>query len=121
GPGKSGAEYVRSYAQENDIYSANIVCRLLREKKNEGPDVSGIIFVDDFIGTGSTLAKGVKEFMVELGEIVRKREIRVCIVVIAGFEKARNRLQAILKDSGVDFKICVVDILGESARAFSEE
>jgi len=66
GPGKSGAEYARLYAEENGIYHLALLemtdfgRRLENYEEEQSISVTAIIVVDDILGSGKGIMKGIR-------------------------------------------------------------
>ena len=100
GDGKSGSLIARLYAEENRINrSTNVFAadRLEpRLRRLEG--IQKIIFVDDFVGTGSGLEGELEAFAAEQGEWFRSLQLEGHIVVLVAFERGVERIRRYLSD-----------------------
>lgn len=118
--GKSGADYARLYADENNIYYTQVVeqGKLVRRLDTEG--VRTLVFIDDFLGTGRSVADNLKSFLKENMETLHRSNISIFIVAICGFEKARERIKAVSQEAGFPVSVHICDPLNDSASCFSE-
>ena len=118
---KSGAEYARKYAKENDIYTENAIGPSDIESKLEGNSkIKAIVFIDDFIGTGSSIAKNYKKIASNYSDIFRKRNLIVCIEVMCGFQEGVSFLEKELEKYDHDIHIHCCNTLDESEKCFSK-
>ena len=86
GEGKRGQSYSKLYADENKIYQNRISSpKYLREQLEDLGDVAGIVFVDDFIGTGRTAASSLKEALSPISDLVKQLAIDVFVISVSGF------------------------------------
>ncbi len=119
--GKRGPTYAKHYADENQVYSNRIVRPdHLNAKIEEFSDVKGIVFVDDFIGTGRTAQRELKEILEEITDSLEKAEICVFVVFISGFKRAAERLEKNLRSVASDLRVTVAEPLDESDKCFSD-
>jgi len=120
--GKSGAYYAKLYADENDIYVANIIepAKLVSVAATK-TDTQVIVFIDDFIGTGSQACENFRKLNAEHGEFLRSLDVRMYFVSISGFATAQNNVIKVLEELGLPISVHLCDPLDESAKCFSEE
>ena len=89
GEGKRGQTYAKLYADENKIYHGRITTpKRLRKQLEHLADVSGIVFVDDFIGTGRTAVKSLKEALSPISDLTAQLKINVFLISVSGFAEA---------------------------------
>ena len=108
GPGKSGNQYANIYADENAI-SANCIKEIheldsfCSNGKKIPKNVSSIIIVDDFIGTGNGLSSNLITFFEKNGDFLVASELTVYVVVLCatveGEEKVRQTLSSLSETS----------------------
>lgn len=119
--GKSGAHYARLYAEQNGVFEDFIVDRsLLREKLERSDDVRCIVFVDDFIGTGRSAIGYLSEVARDCGEVIKKKDVLVMLVVISGFRSAQQRVVDHLDSVNLKVIIRICDSLSDSDKCFHE-
>lgn len=121
GDGKRGHTYAKHYADENNIYHRRIAtAKRLRTQLEGLSDVEGIVFVDDFIGTGRTAIGTLKEALAPIADLIEQRGIDVFLISVSGFASARERVERELSNVVHSFRVSVCDPLGEADRCFSE-
>ena len=121
GEGKRGQTYAKLYADENKIYHNRITTpERLRKQLEDLADVSGIVFVDDFIGTGRTAAKSLKEALSPISDLTAQLEIDVFLISVSGFAEAAEKVERDLSKVSYSFRVSICDPLGDSDKCFSE-
>jgi hypothetical protein len=122
--GKSGSEYAKSFADSNNIYYENIVVpdRVISSLKKK-KEIKGLVFVDDIIGSGKSICENLEIFFSnkELSEILENRNIKIYIGIICGFQKAKNKVERLIKKLNLDITLYICDILDHTDSCFSEE
>ncbi len=120
--GKSGAYYAKLYADENDIYVANIIepAKLVTAAAAR-PDTQVIVFIDDFIGTGSQACENFRKLNAKHGDFLRNLDVRMYFVSISGFATAQKNVIKVLEELDLPISVHLCDPLDESAKCFSEE
>jgi len=122
GEGKRGQTYAKMYADENNIYHDRIVTpRGLRRKIERLEDVAGVVFVDDFIGTGRTATQSLGDALGPIAEFLGSREIGVFLVSVSGFAKAAEEVGKKMSSVVHSFRVSVADPLDASDQCFSDE
>ena len=121
GDGKRGQTYAKMYADENNIYHDRVVSpRALRSKVASLTDVSGIVFVDDFVGTGKTATRSLRETLEPMADVLARHEVDVFLISVSGFAKAAGKVERDLSLVVPSFRVSVCDPLDDSDRCFSE-
>ena len=121
GDGKRGQTYAKMYADENNIYHDRIVePRRLANRIEELPDVAGIVFVDDFVGTGRTATKSLKEILSPIADLSESSSIDVFLISVSGFALAAERVERAMAKVIHSFRASISDPLGDSDKCFSE-
>ncbi len=120
--GKSGVEYAKRYADENQIYQDNVVAvqdiMPLLEKR---APVQAVVFLDDFIGTGRSLIDQIRLAAERLREVASAaKETRIFIVCVAGFTEGQKRVEEELETLDLGIALHVCDSLDDAARLFSK-
>lgn len=120
-PAKSGLTYCRLFASENQI-SAELVLTInsIDEKDLAARKIQRLVLVDDFSATGQTMVEGLKKHMALLKR-VNSVGIRIVVVTLVGFAKARERLERFISRNGLSADVYLCDELGDEDKAFSEE
>lgn len=114
GQGKSGSHHSALYCHESGISTTrNIeigkVSQTIESSHRQGSDIGGMIIVDDFIGTGKSLATNLKAFIADNSEILAEYDIPIRVVVlfstVYGEEFVRAQmLKLVVKD--IDLVVC---------------
>lgn len=96
GPAKSGAVFSKLYADENSIYIKNVIDadRLIERLEDpEAGKVSALVIVDDFVGSGQSLADSVRDLATSLPT----PGLPIFVVALLGFETGRVTIEKSLK------------------------
>jgi hypothetical protein len=129
GAGKSGSHYAPIYARENllsvtSIVEFNEIGKVLKReasKDESNRDFSGMIIIDDFIGTGNTILNSIGLFIENNMEYLAKSGIPVKIVTLFATPEGEENIRNGLKDliySNIDLHVC--EILNKKHFSFSE-
>jgi hypothetical protein len=122
GAAKSGAHYARLYARENNVLLGNVVeVSALRERIEQTPEAQALVFVDDFIGTGTTAVEGVRRLHAVCGSLLIEKQLRVFLVAVTGFEVARERIEIEAERLELPLTVHVCEPLEDTARCFHSE
>ena len=124
GAAKSGAHYARQFAKANRIAHTNVVApERLDNELRKGPDdrISGVVVVDDMIGTGNTLIADLNsrtEVLHQLG-VGSSIPLFVCVfcATVEGEASVRRHVGRTFPDGDLD----VCEVLDERHYAFSDE
>ncbi|HIF9167610.1 TPA: phosphoribosyltransferase-like protein, partial [Photobacterium damselae] len=125
GPGKSGAQFASQYAEEN-LISTTCVKEMTEfnsivEKKQSIPeDIEAIIIIDDFIGSGTTLANGIQSFYNRNGVALRDANVTIRIGVICGTPEGEEKVRATLAELDTTSDLIVCETLESKHFAFRE-
>jgi hypothetical protein len=122
GDGKSGALLARYYAEENRIHRGRNVfgADRLPSRMPNLSDIQKVIFVDDFVGTGSALEAALEEFERESGDWLRQLDTETHLVVLVGFERGVARVARALERLNLPMKLQVSRELSDQRdRVFS--
>jgi hypothetical protein len=119
GPGHSGAEYARRYGDENLIYPDNIVSIEQTENllKKRG-DNNGVVLIDDFIGSGKTLAELIKANLPQLHSLAEASEGKMFLIVVCGLGDGVSCVQKVIEDQDLKLRLHVLDMYGQSDGVF---
>ena len=122
GEGKRGQSYAKLYADENNIYVDRIVAPERLRKKLEGlEDVEGIVFVDDFIGTGRTAKKSLEKFLPRIANLIERSEIDIFVISVSGFARGAESVEGALSNLVRSLWVSVCEPLIDSDKCFSEQ
>lgn len=121
GPGKSGAYYARAYAKEAGVLLDCVIepTRVARKLEVEATGHSALVIVDDFAGTGKTIADGLESFLEPISAQLQITGTPVVVVLLFATAEAQERLAKLsAKLSSLRIEVYVGVELGPEARAF---
>ena len=127
GEGKSGQYYASRYAEVNKLSAKSIVApyhfsEQVREKMEKGLKPAALLFLDDLVATGRSLAKNLGNFVNANEALLREMSIPVTAMALAvtpdGDEKVRN---AMGEFDWLQFDLRYVDAVGPRDQAFPED
>ncbi|PKH04759.1 ATP-binding protein [Moritella sp. Urea-trap-13] len=113
GAGKSGSQFASYYAEENLISTTCVkeiseINSIVEKTQSIPSDISTIIIIDDFIGSGNTLSDGLTSFYDRNGAVLRDKNITVLVAVVCatpnGEEQVRSSLSKL--DENSDLIVC---------------
>ncbi|MCJ7515149.1 MAG: ATP-binding protein [Dehalococcoidia bacterium] len=120
-PGKSGSQYAKLYADENDIYYTNVVERSrLKEELLRRPGLQALVFIDDIIGTGLTVRDGFYKLNADCGATLRGLRLKLFFISVCGFEEQQTEIEDALVECNLPMNVHVCDLLDASAKCFSD-
>ena len=97
GPAKSGAAYARVYAKEVGLLMESVVePGKLSRRLTQDDRPSGVVIVDDFAGTGRSIADALSDFIVPLSEVLVKHDIPLFFVILISTAEAEGKIEAAL-------------------------
>ena len=121
GVGKSGAHCASLYAEEAGVYVGNVVERgRIAEKLMARDDIRGLVFVDDFIGTGESVSGYMNSLNKPLVELVKKLKLPVVIVGVAACTEGQRRLEEVKESWPIEVDLFIGESLDESFRCFGD-
>ena len=121
GVGKSGAQCASLYAEEAGIYVENVVSRgRIAEKLIARDNIRGLVFVDDFIGTGESVSAYMTSLNKPLVELIKKLKLPVVIVAVAACTEGQRRLEEVKESWPIEVDLFIGESLGESCRCFGD-
>jgi hypothetical protein len=120
GPGKSGYQYARLYAEENKVLARNVVEPLKIESVFMQSNVKAVLWVDDFIGTGSTALQRFTENRDVLVKLQKERDLSYFFGAISGIPSSQVKLEDALRDIGLRVDVRICDSVGDDDFCFSE-
>jgi class 3 adenylate cyclase len=119
---KNGFNLARLYIDEASIYVGNIVEKnKLEETLQEKKDIRVLVCIVDFVDTGQFASKDLIALDAAIGDIVRKRHIRVVYATILAFVDGWNRVEETIKELNTPIHPYACEMLDESARCFGEQ
>lgn len=121
-PGKSGAHYAKLYADENGIYYQNVVEKgeLATTLLGRASEISAVVFVDDFVGTGQSAIEYLTGMDREIWPIAVDNQVKSYFFAVCGFTKGADRLRKALRAEHLPLSVHICDPLDESDKCFSE-
>jgi hypothetical protein len=122
GPGKSGFQYARVYAEVAKVLQRNVVepgkCA---DVVKADPTIKAVLFLDDFLGTGQTAIAHCQALHKALvGMAPRPYKFKILIATISGFEDVRAKVSQVLSDAGIEAEVIVCDPRDDSDKCFSD-
>ncbi|HAT3051680.1 TPA: ATP-binding protein [Serratia marcescens] len=126
GIGKSGTQYARMYAKTNSISTSCIVdlnslIKKITSIDLENPAPKAIVLVDDVVGSGETLSKGIEGLLNSIGSHLKDLKIPLLVIALIGTEEGEEKVNNILKQHSVINKIHVSEMLENTSIAFPKE
>lgn len=120
GPGKSGVNFAKLYADENSIYYENIVEEISLPSKLDAEQApSALVFLDDFVGTGNSASGYLRRLLKNIGHSVTSHDIQLYFIAITGFGAAAEAVERVAQNMNIPVAVHVCDVLDESAKCFS--
>lgn len=121
-PGKSGGgRYAKLYADENGIYYENVVERSkLGDVIHGNPNIQAIVFIDDFIGTGSSVQGYFEKLVTEYEKVLKESDLKIFFIAITGFQEGQKKIEELLEKYKLPVEIHICDPLDDSAKCFSD-
>jgi hypothetical protein len=112
GEGKSGQYYASKYAEENLISTqcvigqADFANRMAELEKQRGP-VTGVVVVDDVVGTGHSLRENLRKFLAE-NPVIATRKIPVITIVLLATVPGEQSLRDAIAEmcQHMDLRVC---------------
>jgi hypothetical protein len=123
GPGKSGGgKYCKLYVDENNIYAENVVDQSkLVEAVYKRKDLRGLVFIDDFIGTGRSARKGLEWLARKCGQILRESDLKIYFVAVTGFQEGQAAIEEMIEELALPVQVHICDPLDTSAKCFGND
>jgi len=118
--GKSGAHYARLYADENEIYSNNVVDHNRLPDRLTEDHVKALVLVDDLLGSGEQASNFLRELDGKVGGMLENRSIKCVFVALCGFGEAERKVSEAISRLRMPVELHLCDPLGESDRCFSD-
>lgn len=124
GEGKSGQFYASRYAEANKLTTKSIISPFhfsdqLRDKMDKGLKPATLLFLDDIVATGRSLAKNLKKFVSENRELLEELGIPVTAMALAVTPDGDETVRAAMDEfCWLKFDLRYVDVIGEREQAF---
>jgi hypothetical protein len=122
GPAKSGTMCASLYVEENRIYSDHLVERgkVISEVLRQRDQVQALIFVDDFVGSGTQSSKFLASFVDEWFGQGGDDGLVVFFVALAGFQAGFSKLERAVTELNLPVEVRVCDMLTDADKCFSD-
>lgn len=123
GEGRSGGRLLHDYRIANALAGSLVgsideAAMFVAEQQKRGREF-GVVFVDDFIGTGGSCVEGLSKFRKKLrGEQSGHNKMVVGVAAIVGF---KTGIETVRKSGLVDCHVTTTDEFGIEGRAFAPE
>ncbi|MER9362892.1 hypothetical protein [Mesorhizobium sp. M0500] len=127
GEGKSGQFYTSRYAETNGLAAKSIIApyhfsEQVREKMAAGLKPAALLFLDDLVASGRSLARNLSRFVSVNEVLLREMNIPVTAMALAvtpdGDEMVRDAMGVF---DWLQFDLRYVDIIGPREQAFPED
>lgn len=120
--GKSGPTYAQRYRLANRIDYDNVAELGALDSAIDDRRPRALVFVDDFVGSGSSLAETIATIPDQLVTKVREQKILVGFACVAGFADGLQHVQAAFRERGfLRTRVNAADTLTAADRCFSSE
>ena len=121
-PAKSGAAYAKLFADENGIFGDKVwTPTMVREYLENGAldiAIKAIVFVDDFIGTGGSVAENLQRVLPALPERCSTKDLRLFVVVVCGCSEGLHECQQCVEEHDWPIVIHACDTLDDVDKCF---
>lgn len=119
--GKSGLEYARLYAKVNDIYIGNVKNfeKIVKEEISD-QKIQKIVFVDDFVGTGSSVCESLEK-LCKSNPTIKTKNYLFFLIAICGFKEGQIKIEEKIKELEISMKVIICDLLDEDDKCFSAD
>jgi hypothetical protein len=124
GPAKSGAVYARAYAKEAGILLDCVVepSKVSRKLGVESANYSALVIVDDFAGTGRTIADGLEAFVEPISAQLQITGTPVIVVLLFATTEAQERIAKLIsRFSSLRIEVHLGEELGLEVSAFRSD
>jgi hypothetical protein len=123
--GNSGIAFAKLYAQAAQINRKDNIVHgtptLLRQKLERLKDVQAVVFVDDFVGTGTSLNRSISDLNGPDYKTIRDKNLKMVIILVSGFVKNLENIESGFKAINEGNRVHVIDELSDRDKAFSSE
>jgi len=125
GPGKSGYELAGLFAEVHRLprgkeNSSVVEKPILEQTLMKRTEINTLVFVDDFVATGNTVAKHLQEMDTTIGDIVKERNIRVVFIAIVALATGWQVVEQAVAALNMEVRPYCCDLLGDADVLFSE-
>ena len=120
-PAKSSGHLARLYVDEASIYVENVIEKSkLRETLWERKNVQAVLFLEDFVGTGTSATAHLKQVHSAIDEIAVSRGIRIFFGAVVAYIDGRKKLEEMCDTLRPPIHLHFCETLDEADKAFSE-
>ncbi|MBH0061441.1 ATP-binding protein [Pseudoalteromonas sp. NZS71] len=125
GAGKSGSQFAACYAEENLISSTCVkditeIDHILQKKLAVPEEISTILIVDDFIGSGTSLSENIKSFYQRNGSVLHDANTTILLGVVCATTKGEDKVRKVLTDLDENSDLIVCETISNTHYAFNE-
>lgn len=120
-PSKSGARFARLYADEAEIYVGNIVEKGELEQALLKEEIKALVFVDDFVCTGTSVIEYLQELDKKLSDTILSRGIKVVLVAVVAFKGGWQKVEKAIEQLDMPVICQVCELLDEQNQCFSDQ
>lgn len=118
GVAKSGMEMGRLYADRANVYLPNIVDTSgIKALVRKNSDVKVVLFLDDFVGTGTQAKDYLKMHDVLIREL-REQGLRTLFVTVIAHTKGAKSLEQFIEKRGLGLEFHALEYVSEDDRIF---
>lgn len=122
GFGKSGSSFAKLYADENQVYVTNIVENgKISSAIENNKDIKGLVFVDDFCGSGATAKDCLIKFFNAHRSLISANNIKVFFIAVTGFISAKQYIEDHLNKENIEINLHICDLMDDKDKCFSED
>jgi hypothetical protein len=118
--GKSGVRYARLYADENGIYTEQVVDHNKLPELLAEDRIQALVLIDDLLGSGDQASEFLKDLDNKVGGMLEKRGMKCVFVALCGFAAAERKVAESIERLRMPLELHICDPLGEEDRCFSE-
>lgn len=118
--GKSGARYARLYADENGIYTEQVVDHNKLADHLARGSVQALVLIDDLLGSGDQASEFLRDLDTKIGGMLENGRTKTVFVALCGFAAAERRVAESIERLRMPVELHICDPLGEEDRCFSE-
>ena len=116
---KGGYTYCRLFTDEHNILATNAMpLGVQMEQAFDDKRTQRLLLIDDFVGSGDTLVKGLERAKRLLG-LANEKGIPITLCAVVGFAPARTHIEEYIAEQELDVEVHFCDTLGSEDQVFS--
>jgi len=124
GAGKSGAWMARKYLEANQISKDNIIElsqleNIVGKKIKKYEQLKILVLIDDFVGSGNTLANLLNQKQDLLKKVISELNIKVVLLCAYCLDDGREHLLSTIENLNLNIKIFTENSFDDSEKVFS--